>query len=242
MSGAVIRPLRGEEPAVGGDGIIAGGGVVIRPMREKDLPRAARIERICFSSEAWSEKVYREEFAHAGTYLWLWCAVSEEVPEESAPRTAPGDPVGRDAPEESAPRIAPEESTVRTASEDPPGREASEGRTVRDAQDAGGAGIYRESGKPVGTISLTRTGDDGEIGNVAVLPEYRGKGIAKALLTQALEYGKHELGMTLFTLEVRAGNAAAIHLYESAGFRTEGLRPRFYTDPVEDALIMWKRK
>ena len=224
MSGTAIRPLRRENPAAGGDGIIAGSGVVIRPMREEDLPHAARIERICFSSEAWSEKVYREEFAHAGTYLWLWCAVAED---------ASGDPPDRDAPVEPASRIAPEEPVSRTASE---------GRTVRDAQKAGGAGIYRESGKPVGTISLTRTGDDGEIGNVAVLPEYRGKGIAKALLTQALEYGEHELGMTLFTLEVRAGNAAAIHLYESAGFRTEGLRPRFYMDPVEDALIMWKRK
>ena len=164
--------------------------VVIRPMRAEDLPQAVRIERICFTSEAWTEKVYREEFAQAGTYLWLWCAVLEN---------GPGDPETPGAP----------------------------------AADAGGT--------LVGTISLTRAGDDGEIGNVAVLPEYRGRGIAGALLARALEYGERQQGMTLFTLEVRAGNAAAIHLYESAGFRTEGIRPRFYTDPAEDARIMWRR-
>ena len=190
MSGAVIRPPRREEPA------LCEGSVVIRPMREEDLPQAAGIERICFSQEAWSEKVYREEFAHAGTYLWLWCAAA---------------------------------------------RRPQEGATAPDAP-AGSAAARRESDVPVGTISLTRTGDVGEIGNVAVLPEYRGQGIAGALLETALGYGERVQGMTLFTLEVRAGNAAAIHLYESAGFRTEGLRPRFYTDPVEDARIMWKRK
>ena len=42
--------------------------------------------------------------------------------------------------------------------------------------------------------------------------------------------------------EVRAGNDAAIRLYESEGFRTEGVRPRFYRDPEEDAKIMWRRK
>lgn len=190
MSGAVIRPQRREEPA------LCEGSVVIRPMRKEDLPQAAGIERICFSQEAWSEKVYREEFAHAGTYLWLWCAVARKARKGAA----------------------------------------SSGMPSENFSDMQG-----ESDVPVGTISLTRTGDVGEIGNVAVLPEYRGQGIAGALLETALGYGKRQQGMSLFTLEVRAGNTAAIHLYESAGFRTEGLRPRFYTDPVEDARIMWKR-
>ena len=44
------------------------------------------------------------------------------------------------------------------------------------------------------------------------------------------------------TLEVRAGNSPAISLYESLGFRTEGIRPGFYAKPREDALIMWKRQ
>ena len=43
------------------------------------------------------------------------------------------------------------------------------------------------------------------------------------------------------TLEVRVSNAAAIHVYEKAGFVSEGIRPRFYEKPTEDAMILWKR-
>jgi ribosomal-protein-alanine N-acetyltransferase len=50
-----------------------------------------------------------------------------------------------------------------------------------------------------------------------------------------------EKGMQAFTLEVRAGNRPAIALYEKFGFQTEGVREGFYEEPVEDALIMWRR-
>ena len=48
-------------------------------------------------------------------------------------------------------------------------------------------------------------------------------------------------GMTAFTLEVREGNDPAVSLYRKFGFITEGVRTGFYENPVEDALIMWKR-
>ena len=48
-------------------------------------------------------------------------------------------------------------------------------------------------------------------------------------------------GMGDCTLEVRVGNTTAICLYESLGFKGEGVRPDFYEKPKEDALIMWKR-
>lgn len=92
-----------------------------------------------------------------------------------------------------------------------------------------------------GTISLTRMGDDGEIGNVAVLPEYRRRGIAEQMLRQVLYYGQQKLGMRNFTLEVRNGNRPAIALYEKCGFRAEGIRPHMYRNPEEDARIMWLR-
>ena len=50
------------------------------------------------------------------------------------------------------------------------------------------------------------------------------------------------MGIENFTLEVRVSNASAIHVYEKLGFVSEGIRPRFYEKPVEDAMIMWKRK
>ena len=49
-------------------------------------------------------------------------------------------------------------------------------------------------------------------------------------------------GINAFTLEVRVSNAAAIHIYEKFGFQPEGIRPRFYEKPIEDAVIMWRRR
>lgn len=95
-------------------------------------------------------------------------------------------------------------------------------------------------GEIIGTIGLTILGGDGEITNVAVLPAYRKQGIASDLMQAVLDRG-HSLGTTDFTLEVRAGNTAAIALYERYGFVTEGIRKKFYTNPIEDALIMWRR-
>ncbi len=76
---------------------------------------------------------------------------------------------------------------------------------------------------------------------MAVCPESRRNGIARMLLKKVLEDGKDRIGLQDFTLEVRAGNEAAIRLYESEGFRNEGVRPGFYRNPEEDAWIMWKR-
>ena len=49
------------------------------------------------------------------------------------------------------------------------------------------------------------------------------------------------MGIGDCTLEVRVSNLPAIRLYESLGFKGEGVRPDFYDKPREDALIMWKR-
>lgn len=97
-----------------------------------------------------------------------------------------------------------------------------------------------EGGHAVGMCGLIIGPFEAEVMNVAVHPEHRGKGIAKMLMEALLKAGDRN-GVTEYTLEVRAGNAAAIHLYESCGFVGEGIRPGFYRKPVEDALIMWKR-
>lgn len=81
---------------------------------------------------------------------------------------------------------------------------------------------------------------EGEITNVAVKPGYRKQGIAYAMLTSLLTKGM-EMGISAFTLEVRSRNAAAIALYKKLGFVSEGIRPGFYTNPADDAMIMWKR-
>ncbi|HEU4689804.1 MAG TPA: ribosomal protein S18-alanine N-acetyltransferase [Vicinamibacterales bacterium] len=76
------------------------------------------------------------------------------------------------------------------------------------------------------------------INNLAVLPDYRRQGLARALLAEVLaEAGR--LGCTRATLEVRRSNHAARQLYEGIGFSVHGVRRDYYSDPVEDALILW---
>jgi ribosomal-protein-alanine N-acetyltransferase len=75
------------------------------------------------------------------------------------------------------------------------------------------------------------------INNVAVREVYRGRGIGRDLLNRILEEGKRS-GIPRAFLELRAGNAAALALYEKCGFRVTATRQRYYSDPVEDALVM----
>ena len=78
---------------------------------------------------------------------------------------------------------------------------------------------------------------EGEIYRIAVLPEYRRRGIAYRLLDYAV---KTELGNGLecLFLEVRAKNTAARSLYLSYGFRDIGIRKNYYKNPTDDAVIM----
>ncbi|MDR1564840.1 MAG: ribosomal protein S18-alanine N-acetyltransferase [Oscillospiraceae bacterium] len=75
---------------------------------------------------------------------------------------------------------------------------------------------------------------EGSITNVAVLPQFRRRGIAAMLLLSL------EKGMASIALEVRKSNEAAIALYTKLGYKTQGVRKGFYRDPAEDALIMIK--
>jgi ribosomal-protein-alanine N-acetyltransferase len=72
--------------------------------------------------------------------------------------------------------------------------------------------------------------------NVAVAPERRRQGVASRLISQLIAEAGDELP---FTLEVRVSNRDAIAMYEKLGFRSAGVRPRYYQDSGEDALIMW---
>lgn len=95
-------------------------------------------------------------------------------------------------------------------------------------------------GQIVGMCGMLQILDEGDISNVAVTEHMRGKGIAGSMLAELLARGA-ERGIRDFTLEVRVSNLAAIRLYESHGFRPEGIRPGFYEEPREDAMIMWRR-
>ena len=82
--------------------------------------------------------------------------------------------------------------------------------------------------------------NEAHITNLAVHPEYRGKGIGRLLLKGMIDYGLSN-GIQSFTLEVRESNKAAIGLYSKLGFKKAGSRKGYYSDTKEDAVIMWLR-
>lgn len=101
--------------------------------------------------------------------------------------------------------------------------------------------VAEVNGTPVAYCGMICVFGEGDITNVAVAQEARRQGIARRMLQTVLEWGR-QMGLDEFTLEVRKSNLAAIHLYETLGFVTEGVRRNFYELPTEDAFIMWKRQ
>lgn len=93
--------------------------------------------------------------------------------------------------------------------------------------------------KIVGYMGFNTVLDEAYVANVAVLPQYRGQGIGRALVNHACVLCR-EMNMSFITLEVRSSNLPAISLYQSIGFKEVGRRKNFYTEPTEDALLMTK--
>lgn len=92
-------------------------------------------------------------------------------------------------------------------------------------------------GEICGYVGSYHAASEGYITNVAVSGKMRRHGVGRALVCALKEKAK-EMAFSFLTLEVRVGNFAAIALYESLGFENLGRRPRFYSNPTEDAYIM----
>ncbi|MCI8611023.1 MAG: ribosomal protein S18-alanine N-acetyltransferase [Clostridiales bacterium] len=86
---------------------------------------------------------------------------------------------------------------------------------------------------------LYQAGDEGDIANIAVLPDYRRMGIGGMLLDTMLQHAK-TADIRAVYLEVRQSNIPAIQLYLSKGFQEIGKRKKYYKNPTEDALLMVK--
>ena len=97
-----------------------------------------------------------------------------------------------------------------------------------------------EDGKVLGYVGSQTVFEDADILNVCTASEARRRGVAEALMRE-LERQLPLRGAEQITLEVRASNLPAIHLYEKLGYTQVGLRRNYYEKPREDALIMQKQ-
>lgn len=100
--------------------------------------------------------------------------------------------------------------------------------------------VYAEGERVFGYGVIRVIADEGEIQRIAVFPEYRRKGIAGKLMDAMVDHAR-SMGASCLSLEVRESNTGARKLYESYGFFQEAVRRGYYSNPAEDALIMWNR-
>ncbi len=89
----------------------------------------------------------------------------------------------------------------------------------------------------IGMVVVWLITDIAEVATLAVAPQERGKGIARQLLASALRLA-WQAGARKSILEVRVSNTAALHLYYGLGYQAVGLRPGYYEDTHEDALLL----
>ncbi len=97
-----------------------------------------------------------------------------------------------------------------------------------------------EVGEVAGYIGTYIVCDEAYITNVAVTNEHRRCGIGRELVSYASDNAEKN-NASFISLEVRLSNMPAVSLYKSLRFESDGIRPNFYRDPDEDALIMTKR-
>ena len=97
--------------------------------------------------------------------------------------------------------------------------------------------VLEEDGRIAAMLVLWFIVDEAHIATIAVHPDSRRKGLGEQILIHALRAAQAEGAQRAF-LEVRAGNMAAQAMYKKYGFVEDGLRPKYYRDNNEDAILM----
>lgn len=94
----------------------------------------------------------------------------------------------------------------------------------------------RQDNRLSGYMAFSLIDDEMEILNLAVHPDFRGKGMGKSLLNRAFEICRKK-GITKSFLDVKASNIPALELYRKFGYKQIGVRKKYYPDTKEDALL-----
>ncbi|MDD3401164.1 MAG: ribosomal protein S18-alanine N-acetyltransferase [Eubacteriales bacterium] len=95
--------------------------------------------------------------------------------------------------------------------------------------------------KLVGFCGMWVLFDEAHITNIAIHPDFRGRGLGRYLLYKTME-AAISFGADSMTLEVRETNMIAQRMYESFDFTRQGFRPRYYEDTNEGAYLLWNRE
>lgn len=94
-----------------------------------------------------------------------------------------------------------------------------------------------EDKRLIGYVILYFVLEEGEIARIAVEDAYRRQGVASKMLSE-LEYLCEDNGVNKLLLDVRESNETARRFYERQGFVRDGIRKNYYSDPVEDGILM----
>ncbi len=97
--------------------------------------------------------------------------------------------------------------------------------------------LVDRASKVLGYICLWLVVEELHLLNLAIDPQFRHRGIASSLLSHALFLSRRK-GAKIAFLEVRRSNSPAISLYKRFNFKIKGIRPGYYSDSNEDAIVM----
>jgi ribosomal-protein-alanine N-acetyltransferase len=97
--------------------------------------------------------------------------------------------------------------------------------------------VHSTLNKVIGYIIFWQIGEDVQVNNISVHPDFRRLGIGETVLKQVIELVRWR-GARMITLEVRPSNMAALNLYRKLGFKMIGVRKGYYTNPPEDAFVL----
>ncbi len=98
--------------------------------------------------------------------------------------------------------------------------------------------VWRDRNRISGYIMAEHVLEQAEIQRIAIVPFIRKMGIG-TLLYQEFRKRYQEMGVETIYLEVRKSNKAARNFYKKCGFEEYGQRAKYYTDPIEDAVLMF---
>ena len=187
----------------------------VRPMSLGDISQVMEIEKGSFPA-MWPPTAFKRELQHNRLARYLVAVERGPQAEDQAP-----------------PPFA--------TSSGPTVRPGGLGRWLTELRHLFGGEEETEPPPPhelvVGFVGVWLMAEEAHIVTIAVRPDYRRRGVGELLLIAALELAALN-NRSLVTLECRASNLAAQTLYEKYGFRQVGVRPRYYSDNHEDAIIM----